>query len=247
MNIETANLLLKRRKESGLSQEALAEKLGVSRQAVSKWERAEASPDTDNLIALAKLYGISLDELLGTGLEKENDTDHNIENDDEENKEKSDENTKKDDRDYVNIGLGHIHVKDEKNEVHLSKDGIYVNENGGHKVNIGKGHITVDGEEYDKNYFKNKSKASKFPYPILVTIIYLFIGFCFSQWETGWVLYLTVPLYYSLVSAIEKKNARHFAYPVFAAFVYICAGMFFSAWEWSWIVFLTIPIYYFVV
>lgn len=48
----------------GLSQEALAEKLGVSRQAVSKWERSESSPDTDNLIALAKLYGVSLDELL---------------------------------------------------------------------------------------------------------------------------------------------------------------------------------------
>ena len=38
--------------------------LGVSRQAVSKWERSESSPDTDNLIALAALYGVSLDELL---------------------------------------------------------------------------------------------------------------------------------------------------------------------------------------
>ena len=50
MNIETANRLLKYRKDSGLSQEELAEKIGVSRQAVSKWERSEASPDTDNLI-----------------------------------------------------------------------------------------------------------------------------------------------------------------------------------------------------
>ena len=36
----------------------------MSRQAVSKWERSESSPDTDNLIALAQLYGVSLDELL---------------------------------------------------------------------------------------------------------------------------------------------------------------------------------------
>ena len=64
MNIEIANKLLKLRKENGLSQEELADKLGISRQAVSKWERAEASPDTDNLICLAKLYGVSLDELL---------------------------------------------------------------------------------------------------------------------------------------------------------------------------------------
>ena len=66
MNIEIANRLVDLRKKSGLSQEELAAKLGLSRQAVSKWERAEASPDTDNLICLAKLYGVSLDDLLNT-------------------------------------------------------------------------------------------------------------------------------------------------------------------------------------
>ena len=48
----------------GLSQEGLGEKLGVSRQAVSKWEADGAVPDTDKLIALSKLFGISLNELL---------------------------------------------------------------------------------------------------------------------------------------------------------------------------------------
>lgn len=66
MNIEIANRLVELRKKSGLSQEELAAKLGLSRQAVSKWERAEASPDTDNLICLAKLYNVSLDDLLNT-------------------------------------------------------------------------------------------------------------------------------------------------------------------------------------
>lgn len=64
MNIETANRLLQYRKKHNLSQEELAAKIGVSRQAISKWERAEASPDTDNLILLAEIYGVSLDELL---------------------------------------------------------------------------------------------------------------------------------------------------------------------------------------
>ena len=64
MTIEIADRLVKLRKKYGYSQEELADKLGLSRQAVSKWERAEASPDTDNLICLAKLYGVSLDELL---------------------------------------------------------------------------------------------------------------------------------------------------------------------------------------
>lgn len=65
MNIKLADRLVSLRKENKLSQEALAEKLGLSRQSISKWERAEASPDTDNLIALAEAYGMSLDELLG--------------------------------------------------------------------------------------------------------------------------------------------------------------------------------------
>lgn len=64
MDLAMAQQLVDRRKAAGLSQEALAAQLGVSRQAVSKWERSESSPDTDNLIALAALYGVSLDELL---------------------------------------------------------------------------------------------------------------------------------------------------------------------------------------
>lgn len=64
MNVDIAQRLAARRKQAGLSQETLAEQLGVSRQAVSKWERSESSPDTDNLIALAQLYGVSLDDLL---------------------------------------------------------------------------------------------------------------------------------------------------------------------------------------
>lgn len=66
MNVEIANRLQQLRKNNNLSQEELAEKIGVSRQAVSKWERAEASPDTDNLILLSRLYNMSLDEILRT-------------------------------------------------------------------------------------------------------------------------------------------------------------------------------------
>jgi len=47
-----------------MTQEFVAESLGVSRQAVSKWENGMSDPNTSNLIALAKLYGISAEELL---------------------------------------------------------------------------------------------------------------------------------------------------------------------------------------
>lgn len=64
MNYKTGERLAKYRKKANMSQEELADKLNVSRQAVSKWERGESSPDTDNLIALASLYNITLDDLL---------------------------------------------------------------------------------------------------------------------------------------------------------------------------------------
>ena len=58
-NIQTA------RKAKGISQEALAEKIGVSRQALGKWEKDTALPGVDNLQALAKELGVSVDALLG--------------------------------------------------------------------------------------------------------------------------------------------------------------------------------------
>ena len=65
MDLFTAGKLTALRKHKHLSQEALAEKIGVSRQSISKWERGEASPDTDNLLALGRLYGVSLDDIMG--------------------------------------------------------------------------------------------------------------------------------------------------------------------------------------
>lgn len=91
MNIETAKRLYEYRKAHGYSQEELAAKIGVSRQAISKWERSESSPDTDNLIALAQLYGVSLDTLLmgseapkkDTGAENETEKDSDLNNEQE--------------------------------------------------------------------------------------------------------------------------------------------------------------------
>ncbi len=56
--------LYRARKSRGLSQEAVAEKLGVSRQTISKWETDETLPDIRQSKRLAVLYGLSLDELI---------------------------------------------------------------------------------------------------------------------------------------------------------------------------------------
>lgn len=56
------------RTDCKMTQEFVAETLGVSRQAVSKWENGTSDPSTSNLLALAKLYGVSVEDLLNKAI-----------------------------------------------------------------------------------------------------------------------------------------------------------------------------------
>lgn len=274
MTLETANRLYELRKKNNLSQEELAEKLGVSRQAVSKWERSEASPDTDNLIALAKIYGLSLDELIyGKKEEKKEETQ-------EEPKDETKEEKTEDEKLFVDINDG-------ENKVKIGPKGIFVEGEDGEKVKISFNGIKIeniksDGSDYDdyddeddedddddevddelyetvfeeiKNAEKGNtvhvkvSRPTKFwlevPYPIICAIAYLIFGFynIYGGWALSWVIFVTIPIYYSFVEAIYKRRFSEFAYPVLTAFVYLVLGLYFGNWHPSWIIFLTIPVY----
>lgn len=65
--------LFKLRKEHGLSQEALAEKINTTRQAVSKWETGQGYPETEKIIMLGNIFGVSMDYLLKDSVEPSND------------------------------------------------------------------------------------------------------------------------------------------------------------------------------
>ncbi len=72
MNIYFSEIIRRLRKERGITQEALADYLGVSFQAVSKWERGESYPDIETLPEIASYFSVSVDDLLGVNLaEKE--------------------------------------------------------------------------------------------------------------------------------------------------------------------------------
>lgn len=62
--------LQKLRQKAGMSQDALAERLDVSRQAVSRWERDETMPETDKVVALADLFAVTTDYLLRQSAEE---------------------------------------------------------------------------------------------------------------------------------------------------------------------------------
>lgn len=64
--METKAVILKLRTQNGLSQDELAEKLYVTRQAVSRWETGETIPNTETLKLLSKLFDVSINTLLGS-------------------------------------------------------------------------------------------------------------------------------------------------------------------------------------
>ena len=263
MTIETANRLYELRKQHNLSQEELAEKLGVSRQAVSKWERSEASPDTDNLIALAKIYDLSLDELIygktgGENTSTENDA------------EAKDEATQDPDEDYDKVEIGPASIRVESKDgdkVKINLKGIHVISDDGDEVKIGLNGIKIkssddaevndvdsDGGVIKDRHFHveidkpdNKLKFwLEVPYAIICVIAYLIFGYyeiC-GGWGAGWIVFVTIPIYYSIIEAIYSRRFSKFAYPVFTAFVFLFLGLFFGLWHPAWIVFITIPIYY---
>ena len=245
MTIEIANRLCAYRKNSGMSQEELAEKVGVSRQAVSKWERGEASPDTDNLILLSKIYGVTLDELINKDPETKK-----TEQETTEDKVSFDHgiHVHSKEGDKVDIGLSGIHVKDsDGDKVHIGWNGIYVEEDGEVHLSVGK------SDNDHVFYFDRKEKRwykiwKGIPWPIICLIFYLIDGFVgnFGGWRYSWIIFLTVPLYYTLGEAIYKRNAGRFAYPVLLLMVYLIFGMYIGMWHPTWIVFVTIPIYYYI-
>ena len=64
--METKDVLLELRKRENLTQDELAEKLFVTRQAVSRWESGETTPNTETLKSLSKLFNVSINTLLGS-------------------------------------------------------------------------------------------------------------------------------------------------------------------------------------
>ena len=235
MNIEIANRLQKLRKEKGFSQEELADALGISRQAVSKWERAEASPDTDNLICLAKLYNVSLDSLL--------DTDETIEELKEEQKEKANESEKvKEDKEG-------IFIDDEGDSIHVGSDGIHLKDADGSEVFIGKG--GVRGVDKNGHVFKReKFRVSSYVCGILMlfaVIGYLLIGFLVGYWEVAWTLFLVPEIIASIIRCFEKKKLGAFNMPVLCTVVFITVSMLTGLWHPMWVVFLLVPVYYSIV
>lgn len=239
MDLAMAQRLVDRRKAAGLSQEALAAQLGVSRQAVSKWERSESSPDTDNLIALAALYGVSLDELLyGKAVDDADcseDSDAGAEASDEaEEDEDSADNTSRSDKPLVDISLAHgIHVidPDKGEEVHVGWDGIHVtNDRKGEEVHIGPGGVHVDTLEDDGHSVHTNADGT-------VTID----GETFSSWKEA---HDKLDHHGKHFHTKLGRAWNKFPFPAIVALAYLALGIAYGTWGMGLFLVFLIPVYY---
>ena len=269
------NNLYELRRRAGLSQEEFAERLYVSRQAVSNWERGEAYPDTENLIAISEMFGVTIDTLLnssdvsgGTYGGKDS-TDEGGGNGDEGVNGGFRVNVG--DKVHVNLGgtiivddddgkvkidLGNdgitVDEEDGSVKVDLGNDGISVNAEDGTRVRLGRHGIVINASDDDDDDDDDDEPASSsklsiwyaLPYPILATLAFLLLGLLADAWGWAWTIFMTIPVYHSVIECIRKRRLGDFAYPVFLAFIYCLFGMLYSWWHPGWVIFITIPIYY---
>ncbi len=219
MNVEIANRLVQLRKQSNLSQEELAMRLGISRQAVSKWERAESSPDTDNLIALAALYKMSLDDLVHSDLPPEP------------------------------AAYTPPYQPDAVFTAEVpTLDGSYYEVKGMPEEEVPAAVKQEESDPLPEGSFYDTDKGKKLtetflhqvPYPLFITTLYLVLGFIFHQWHPGWLVFMTIPIFY--MPEKEKKLPYILGNPVALALLYLVLGFYLNLWHPGWMVFLLIPI-----
>lgn len=237
MDLAMAQRLVDRRKAAGLSQEALAAQLGVSRQAVSKWERSESSPDTDNLIALAALYGVSLDELLygEAASDADGSEDGSTETVDEAKEaEDSAEHADCGDKPLVDISLARgINVIDPNKgeEVHVGWNGIHVtNERKGEEVHVGPDGVHVDTLEDDGHSVHTDDDGT-------VTID----GETFSSWKEA---HDKLDHHGKHFHTKVGRTWNKFPFPALVALAYLVLGIVYGTWAAGLFLVFLIPVYY---
>lgn len=239
MDLAMAQRLVDRRKAAGLSQEALAAQLSVSRQAISKWERSESSPDTDNLIALAALYGVSLDELLygeaADDVDNSEDGDAGAETPNEgEETESSADDDSHGDKPLVDISLARgIHVidPDKGEEVHVGWNGIHVsNERKGEEVHVGPGGVHVDTLEDGGHSVHTNADGT-------VTID----GETFSSWKEA---HDKLDHHGKHFHTKLGRAWNKFPFPALVALAYLALGIVYGTWGMGLFLAFLIPVYY---
>ena len=218
------NFLYNLRKQRGWTQTELADKLGVTNQAVSKWENGDSFPDTGMLVPLAELFGVSVDELL-KGKRKpvpaiEQKTFEKDTTNAEKNETKIEENAESPKNDDANTAPPR-----RKKLAALFNGAIMLSAtiaffllgalgNYWHvcwlAFSVG---ITLCALLNGIDEYMTKKKTAEFCGFIMLACadVFLFLGLQYSLWHPAWIVFLIGPLFCALFGAIDnirKENNR---------------------------------------
>ena len=247
-----AEFLYKRRRELGLTQQNIADELGISNKAVSKWESGESFPETAQLVPLANILGCTVDELLRgkeSARKESAAADAEAENEDGAKK-------------HVNISI------DDDGEIKVEKSGGGGEDNESKTIKFKTKHFRFDLNDNDdddddddddkdddrdrrhgnKGFF-GKMSAVIFP---LAFIVFFVMGAVFNMWHPAWVAFPIAAILVPVFSTLAKSNAygdpeasarkRFFkllmklTFPV-ATIVFLVLGFAFGWWHPAWVAF----------
>lgn len=211
MNVQIAQRLAELRRAKGYSQEALANELGLSRQAVSKWERAESSPDTENLIALARLYGVSLDDLLNVDKDIEDDVAF-------ENAERAEKTARaqaereealREQRTHQEAMAQATAAATQASEAaaRAAQAAAAASEQAASaRTSAAAAAGSPAGPASDTP--RRRGPWRSFPYSVVATILFFVFCFGFHAWTTAWLVFLTIPIYHWIANIMDDSLGR---------------------------------------
>ncbi len=192
MENELSSRFEKYRVSAGLTTDEIAEKLGVNRSLAEEWENGTSSPDGETLIAIAELYGVTVDQL--TCL----DPDEVIRDDGsvisplpkETNAEAKDVVFKK--RDHTSRRNRYILFAALSAVIYVVLGLIF---GLWHPLWVLFVAVPVEVSVFDVIEYRNIRKLN---FPFLVTFVYLLFGCLFGWWHPSWLVFITVPLFYMI-------------------------------------------------
>ena len=217
MSIKQGEFLKELRVHNNYSQEKLGELLGLSRQSISKWEQGYATPDTENLLKLSELYGVSVDTLLKCGEEEA----ESIAENDEAGAQKGAEAVEETDTETApETETSNEEIAEESAKPAKKKRGWFF---------ISYPVLAIIAYAVIGTLFKakgwavgwtvlltiplyytgiiafEKKKPIIFCYPVLTLLVFLIGGLLYSLWHPMWIIFLTIPVFY-IIAAKAGKN-----------------------------------------
>ena len=188
--------------KENLSQEDLAIKLNVSRQAVSKREQNLSLPDTNNLILIAKIFHVTLDELVNYNDNLNTNSEVKENKEKEISEEKIEEQEEKEYEDFEESPLFAIL----SSLIFIASFLVFilvgVYENGGWNYSwIALLFIPIFLSLIES---VKRKRISAFLFPVLIVAIYMILGLVYGLWHPYWFIFLFIPLFYIIAEAFDR-------------------------------------------